>query len=211
MRIGILGGTFDPVHLGHLRAVEEVREKLDLKRVILLPANIPPHKRDAKITPAEDRLRMLQLAVEDNRFLEVSDAEIKRGGVSYTIETIMEFERTGDDIFYLLGVDSFHEIDSWHRYEELFEHANFVVMERPSKRRFMGIESFPERIRKDFVQVGERIFKHTSSKLVYVIPVTQIDVSSSFIRECLKRGQSIKYLVPEKVETYIYQRRLYTE
>lgn len=211
MRIGVLGGTFDPIHIGHLRAVEEVRERLNLEKVILLPANIPPHKRDVKITVAEERLKMIELAIEDNDFLEVSDLEIKRGGVSYTIDSIIEFERIYGDFYYLIGVDSFHEIDSWHRYEELFEHANFVIMERPSKKKFMGISSFPEKIREDFIQVEERVFKHRSSKFVFAVQVTQIDVSSSMIREYLKKNLSIKYLVPPKVERYIYQRRLYTE
>ncbi len=211
MRIGILGGTFDPVHFGHLRAVEEVRNSFMLDKITIVPVNIPPHKKDLKISPPEDRLNMLKMAIDGNEALEVSDVEIARGGISYTIETLLDFEKKYEDLYYLLGVDSFHEIETWHMYEELFYHTNFIVMARPSKKRFLGLDSFPEKVRDKFVKIDERTFKHVSQKMVYVLEVTQLDISSSKIREYVKRGFSIKYLVPPAVERYIYQRGLYRE
>lgn len=211
MKIGILGGTFDPIHLGHLRAAEEVREFFGLKKVIMTPVNIPPHKKDMKISSPEDRLNMIRMAINGNEVLEVSDMEIVRGGVSYTIETITEFERTYSDIYYLIGIDAFHEIDTWHMYEELFYHTNFIVMVRPSKRGFSGLDSFPEKVRSKVDKLDESTYRHVSSKMVHVLKVTQLDISSSKIREYVRSGCSIKYLVPPAVEQYIYQRRLYRD
>lgn len=211
MRVGILGGTFDPVHIGHLRATEEVRTFFKLDKIIMVPVNIPPHKRDVKISPAKDRLEMLRMAAQGNDSLEVSDIEISRGGVSYTIETVLEFERLYGDVYYIVGIDSFHEIDTWHNYEDLFYHANFIVMTRPSKRKFMGLDSFPEKLRNQFLRIDENTYSHVSKKMVHILSVTQLDISSSKIRENVKNGISIKYLVPSAVEDYIYQRGLYRE
>ncbi|MCX7858013.1 MAG: nicotinate-nucleotide adenylyltransferase [Deltaproteobacteria bacterium] len=211
MKVGILGGTFDPIHYGHLRATEEVRESFGLERVILVPVNIPPHKKNFKVSPVHDRMHMVKMAIEGNEALSVSEIEVARGGISYTIDTIIEFEKEFRDVYYLVGIDAFHEIDTWHLYEELFYHANFVIMARPSKRTFKGLESFPEKVREKITKIDENTYKHVSSKLVYVMGVTQMDISSSKIREYVKKGYSIKYLVPPSVEQYIYQRRLYTD
>jgi nicotinate-nucleotide adenylyltransferase len=211
MKIGILGGTFDPIHFGHLRATEEVRQLFGLKKVIIVPVNIPPHKTELKISPPEDRINMLKMAIEGNENFELSDIEIVRRGVSYTIDTVLEFEKMYKDIYYLIGIDAFHEIHTWHNYEQLFYHTNFIVMVRPSKRTFMGLNSFPEKVRENVAKIDENTFRHVSSKVIHVLMVTQLDISSSKIREYVKNGFSIRYLVPPSVERYIYQRRLYRD
>ncbi|MCS7281540.1 MAG: nicotinate-nucleotide adenylyltransferase [Desulfobacterota bacterium] len=211
MKIGVMGGTFDPIHLGHLRAAEEVRVSFGLEKVVMVPVNIPPHKRDFKISSAEDRLNMVRMAITGNEAFEVSDVEIQRGGISYTLDTVFEFKKNYGEVYYLIGVDAFHEIDTWYMYEELFYHTNFIVMARPSKRTFLGLESFPLKVREKMVDLGENTYRHVSSNMTYVIWVTQLDISSSKIREYVKKGISIKYLVPPQVEEYIKERGLYKE
>ena len=123
MRVGLFGGTFNPVHWGHLRAAEEIRVMFDLTQVIFIPTNIPPHKGSEEVIPAHHRLRMLDLAVEGNPYFFTSDVELKRPGKSYSIETISHFKHTfgeGLALFFILGIDAFLEITSWKNYQELF-------------------------------------------------------------------------------------------
>ncbi|MCX5799245.1 MAG: nicotinate-nucleotide adenylyltransferase [Proteobacteria bacterium] len=209
MRIGIFGGTFDPVHIGHLRVVEEVREFFFLERVYFVPVYIPPHKRNQRITSADERLKMLSMAIRGNNALYLSEMEIKRGGVSYSIDTIRSFEKKYKDLYFIIGIDAFSEIDTWHRYEEIFHHTNFIIMIRPTHKQVSGIEMFPMNVRGDVKRVGEYTFEHISGKRIYVHNITQFDISSTKIRESLKKEKSIRYLVPYTVERFIHKRRLY--
>ncbi|HEY3275645.1 MAG TPA: nicotinate-nucleotide adenylyltransferase [Syntrophorhabdaceae bacterium] len=209
MAIGIFGGTFDPVHIGHLRAAEEIRESLGLERVFFVPAPMPPHKRDKKIAHIDQRVEMLKLAVRNNPFLRLSELEIKRGGISYSIDTIETFEKRYGEIYFILGLDAFLEVDTWRRYEELFFHAHFVVMLRPTECREWGAEILPEAIRREVTRIDDTTLHHISGKRILFHRVTQLDISSTRIREASLREESIRYLVPDRVERFIKERGLY--
>ncbi|HXF75168.1 MAG TPA: nicotinate-nucleotide adenylyltransferase, partial [Methylomirabilota bacterium] len=129
MKLGLFGGTFDPIHWGHLRSAEEVAESFGLDRVYFIPASIPPHKRGETTTPAEDRLKMVRLAVAGNDRFAVSTIEIKRAGVSYSIDTLRAFnakKRRGDSLYFIIGLDAFREIGTWKDFRELFSLCHFI-------------------------------------------------------------------------------------
>lgn len=209
MAVGIFGGTFDPVHIGHLRVAEEIREIFSLEKIFFVPGGTPPHKRQRKITGAEERLLMLRSAVKDNRFFTVSDIEIKRNGPSYTIDTLMDFEKRFDTLYFLIGMDAFSEIDTWHLYRELFYHTNFIVITRPFGARKTIADMLPDDVKKDFRKSSDSFYVHKSGKRIFLNDITQIDVSSTKIKELLKKQQSIRYLVPASVEKIIHERGLY--
>jgi nicotinate-nucleotide adenylyltransferase len=209
MKIGIFGGTFDPVHIGHLRAAEEIREGFPLNRIYFVPANIPPNKRSKEITGVDVRIEMLKAAVRGNRYLSVSDVEAKRGGISYTIDTIRSYARDRDEPFFIIGMDAFLEIDTWYDYENLFYHTNFIVITRPFGTTTNGIDIFPSPAREAIRKKGEGEYEHRSGKKIYLKDVTAIGVSSTDIRRYVKDGRSIRYIVPESVKRIIIRRGLY--
>jgi len=209
MKIGLFGGTFDPIHIGHLRAAEEIREMFLLDVVYFIPVNIPPHKREKKIADYEDRANMIRLSIRGNRFMKLSDIEIKRGGVSYSYDTIRYFEDKFRDIYFIIGIDAFSEIHTWYRYKDLFYHTNFIVMVRPSHLRHSGLEIFPDEIRSHIEIQENGVFKHASGKKIYFKDITQLDISSTRIRHLVENNKSIKYLVPYKVDLFIEKRGLY--
>lgn len=209
MRAGIFGGTFNPVHNGHLRAAEEIRESFGLDTIYFVPSFIPPHKKTKEIADAKDRIAMVRRAIKGNSLFTLSGIETKRGGISYSIDTLETMEKKLDDIYYLIGIDAFSEIHTWHRYADLFSHANFVVMIRPSRKRQSGLSMFPAKVRKEMTILEGGTFMHASGKKVYLHRVTQLDISATQIRESAKTGKSIRYLVPAAVEKYIQERKLY--
>ena len=190
-KIGILGGTFDPIHLGHLVLAEQVAEKLKLDQVIFIPCLRSPHKTRQKLSPAQDRLRMTQLALEDNPSFSVSDIELKRKGLSYTVDTLKELKNLhpNSQIYFLTGSDVLDELGAWKHPEQIYRLAKVVIATRP------GFDKFDRRNR--------------FAKKSIVVPITGIDVSSSEIRRRVKMGKSIKYLVPSGVEDYIRKKKLY--
>ena len=209
MAIGIFGGTFDPVHLGHLRAAEEIRETFGLERVYFVPASIPPHKRGKRIAGIDQRVEMLKIAIRGNAHLRLSELEIRRGGVSYSIDTVETFEKRYGEVYFILGNDAFLEIGTWRRCEELFSHAHFVIMLRPMKGEHADFEALPDAVRQGARVIDDKTLEHVSGRRIYLKRVTQLDISSTRIREAARRGKSIKYLVPERVERFIDQRGLY--
>lgn len=209
MKVGIFGGTFDPVHIGHLRVSEEVRELFALDRVYFVPVYIPPHKKDKNITDADDRLKMIRLATRGNRFFRASDIEIKRGGLSYSFDTIRFFEKKYKDLYFIIGIDAFSEIDTWYNYREIFYHTNFIIMVRARGDNRYKIGIFPDDIKGDMKKIDKNIFRHISGKKIYFHDVTQIDISSTQIRDYRNKDMSIRYLVPDSVERYIKQQGLY--
>jgi nicotinate-nucleotide adenylyltransferase len=211
VRVGIFGGTFDPVHNGHLRAAEEIGESFSLERIYFVPVFIPPHKNNRQISDAADRLAMVRIAIKGNNRFKVSDAEVKRGGISYSIDTIQTMKIKFEELYYLIGVDAFSEIHTWHRYTDLFYHANFIVMVRPNHKRKTGLVMFPEAVRKHMKRLDNCTFKHVSGKNVYLHFVTQLDVSATRIRASIGEEKSIRYLVPAAVENYIKDKGLYIQ
>lgn len=210
MRVGIFGGTFDPVHYGHLRAAEEVGESFSLEKIYFVPVFFPPHKKDQQISGTDDRLAMVRLAIKGNDFFKLSDIEVKRGGVSYSIDTILVMKKKFGELYYLIGVDAFSEIHTWRRYTDLFYHTNFIVMVRPGHNLKTGLTMFPSDVRDNIKTLDNRTFEHISGKRVYLQLITQLDISATRIRSSIREGKSIRYFVPAQVEKYIKGKELYT-
>jgi nicotinate-nucleotide adenylyltransferase len=195
MKVGIMGGTFDPIHLGHLEAAEASRECAGLDEVLLVPAGRPPHKRNALASP-EDRLEMVRLAVEARQGLGVWDWEVRHKGPSYTVQTLQAFrqERPGDEPFLILGWDAAREIRSWHEPELVLGLARLVVVGRP------GLDSpNPEAIRAAGIE----------PRRVTLCLIGTPDIAATRIRRQAAAGRSLAGLVPDPVEAYIRQHGLY--
>ncbi|MBN2033430.1 MAG: nicotinate-nucleotide adenylyltransferase [Deltaproteobacteria bacterium] len=211
MRLGILGGTFDPIHLGHLRLAEEVREGFSLDKVYLLPASSPPHKDGKIVTPFHHRFKMTEAAVEGSPYLIAFDLEARRQGFSYSINTLKEFHRLyppRPELFFVIGTDAFQEIETWKNYRELFNYAHFVVVRRPG----IPAEDMIERLRSlglPFRKEDEGRFVGPSGYELIYLEATLMDISSTGIREKVAAGKSIRYLVPDSVRCYILQYGLY--
>jgi len=212
MRIGILGGTFNPIHNAHLRIAEEVRDRLDLARVIFVPAATPPHKPLADDLPFTLRHRMVELATAGNPFFTVSDIEGIREGKSYSIDTIhaLREEYPGDELFFIIGSDSFLDIGTWLKYEAIFALCNFVVVERPAAVVLSICSSLPLDILHDFsYSEAEKKLTHRSGHTVHYMKGIPLNISSSAIRDLAGQGESIRYLLPDDVEQFIKDNRLY--
>jgi nicotinate-nucleotide adenylyltransferase len=214
-RLGVLGGTFSPIHIGHLRAAEEAIEALGLDSFLFLPAAVPPHKTTEPILSFEHRWRLLNLAIADNPRLQASDLELHLGGKSYTVRSLSELRRrfdAGSDIFFLLGLDSFLEIATWWRYQELFQLAQLVVMRRPSYRDEHIEILLHERVSQHYHWNAEQSrLVHPTLLPVHYLKMTRIDVSSTQIRRLVAQGRSIRYLVPPDVISYITNNDLYRD
>jgi len=215
--VGILGGTFDPVHHGHLIAAECVRECLSLDTVLLVPCDSPPHKPKGAVASPAERLEMLGLATRFAPQLKVSDVELSRGGTSYTIATLRHFKSQLPQtrLFLILGSDAFSEIETWKDYEQMFLETSFAIMLRGghalhevisrANRRLAGFLSHAPHV--DSPVAGELALK-SGSKIV-VVHVPQVELSGSMIRRNIEKGRSIRYMVPEAVLEYINNRGLY--
>lgn len=207
-RIGLFGGTFDPVHYGHLRAAEEARLKFPLDQVIFIPAAQPPHKLPGRLSASHHRLGMVERAVAGNVYFSVSEVEIDcLEKPSYTVKTVEYFlSRLSVEIYYLMGLDSFREIETWKEYRRLLELCRVVVVTRPGLPGGVRVSCPPKlkpllsRSLADLADPGKRIF---------ILPITGFEVSSTQIRGLVRAGQSISYLLPPEVEEYIHEEGLY--
>ena len=191
-KLGVLGGSFDPIHTGHLIVAQDVLCVLSLDAVLFIPACVPPHKTGRKLSPAEHRLKMVDIAIRGNPDFKSSDMELKRGGLSYTIDTIQELRNevaADTEIFFIVGSDNVPDMNTWKKPHELITLCQFVKIHRPG---FTGTDILP-----DF---RERIID---------VPVTAVDISSRDIRQRVREGRPIRYLVPEPVERYILEEGLY--
>jgi len=213
VKIGLFGGTFNPVHLGHLRAAEEIRAAYGLSRIIFVPAHLPPHKKK-RVTPARHRFAMVRQAIRHNPFFSVSDVELRRAGNSYSFETIQYFNRrlkSSDELFFIIGIDAFREIYTWKRYPDFFSACNFIVMARPGKYAPGGNRIIPADVAADFTgNKAGTCFVHRSGYRVLYQSITLLDISSTAVRRALREGGSIRYLAPEAVERYIEKNNLYS-
>lgn len=215
MKLGLFGGTFDPIHWGHLRSAEEIAEAHGLDLVEFVTAGIPPHRRHAPGAAASHRYEMVRLAVEDNPRFKVSDVEISRSGVSYSIDTVRFFRSqmaSTDSLYFIMGLDAFRFIDSWKDFSKLFELTSFLVTSRPGGDNDFSFDSIPIAVRDRFCyDLHEKTFRHESGNLVSFTKITDIHISASQIRGLLRHGKSIRYLIPPSVERYIEARHLYRE
>ena len=211
-RLGILGGTFDPIHLGHLRAAVEIGQALSLEKVYLIPSASPPHKTEVPISPFHQRLAMARLGAGDSPLLEATDLEGRRSGPSYSIETLRHLQKIlkGDfELFSLMGSDAFLEIKSWREYPALFEYANFVIMKRSgveSHRLEALLLSLEPQVKK--AREGDVYTTAAGKKLIFMATAI-MDISSTRIRKMVSEGKSIRFLVPESVREYIIREGLY--
>lgn len=195
MRTGLFGGTFDPIHIGHLIIAETLWSDFPLDRILFIPANIPPHKKNQSITTAQIRFKMIQLAVKDIPYMDVLDIELKNRGISYSIETIRSIKNSEDycvdDLFMIIGGDSLSEFDTWKDPDKLLQEVQIIVISRPG-------------------------FQYTETASVYKKSIITVDapligISSSEIRNRVRLGNSIRYWVPDQVASYIQEKGLYTQ
>ncbi|MCP4162337.1 MAG: nicotinate (nicotinamide) nucleotide adenylyltransferase [Deltaproteobacteria bacterium] len=211
MRVGLFGGTFNPVHNAHLRTALDVVEKFKLDKLFLIPSSIPPHKRSEETESAKSRYEMLKLACEDARFI-VSDVEFNRSGPSYTVDTIDYFlKKDYNELFFLIGTDAFLEIDLWKNYKKLLKKISFIIMKRPDVKDEISIlkRYIQDKIGKYNYSEDKKCFSGEENKELFLTNVTQLNISSTNIRDLIKKGDSIKHLVCEKVEDYIISKGLY--
>ena len=212
MRIGILGGTFNPTQLAHLRVAEEVREACGLERVRFIPAAHPPHKKEAVQLPFAHRRAMVEAAIAGNPAFAVSDIEARRPGKSYSVRTleILREERSTDELYFIIGLDSFRDLASWRDYSRLFELAHLVVAARPGVFAGDPRKLLPVAIRECFCYNGaSRTLRHHGGNSVLFVEETHLDISSTRIRQLVAAGRSIRYLVPPAVADYITVHGLY--
>ena len=187
MKIGILGGTFNPIHIGHLILAEEAREKLGLDKIIFVPAYLPPHKASSDIAPAATRFEMAKLATKGNRFFSVSDTEIKRDGRSYTIDTLREFKKKypEDELFFIIGSDLLTYLADWKDLGEILKMVKFIAATRPG----YALDKIPS--------------------YIHTLPIRAVDISGFAIRNCVRGKKSFRYLVPDEVYKFIISKKLY--
>ncbi|HZV82257.1 MAG TPA: nicotinate-nucleotide adenylyltransferase [Geobacteraceae bacterium] len=214
MRLGIIGGTFNPIHLAHLRIAEEVRDRLTLDRVIFIPAARPPHKEPNDYLVFEHRLAMVELAIEDNPGFSVSSLEEELGGTSYSVHTLTELRSLypGDELYFIIGSDSYRDISSWYRYAEIFSLSNLAVVERPGAEIADLRSPLPVAMATEFCYDSDALrLTHRSGFSVYYLAGIPLAISSSEIRRLARKGCSLRYLLPEKVAGYIEEKRIYRE
>jgi nicotinate-nucleotide adenylyltransferase len=219
-RIGLLGGTLDPIHVGHVETAQAARRALGLDRVYVLPSHVPPHRAQQPLASGYHRFAMTALAINGLDGLEANDIELCAPGPSYTADTLTRFrERSGvpgSQIFFITGADAFAEIETWYRYPDVLELANFAVVSRPQ---------FPvERLRDVLPSLAQRMLSVTDGEAnreprlanrdiphIFLITAPTSDVSSTDIRRRLLAGESVSGMVPDAVERHIRQHRLYAD
>jgi len=224
MRVGLFGGTFNPIHNGHLKAIKVVQKGFSLDKSYLIPSAIPPHKEQKNLVDAKDRMEMIRLAVATRPALmesvTVSDVELKRKGPSYTIDTVCHFKSIlpkNSRLYLILGLDAFLEIDTWKSYKDLFMLTSFIVISRPGTGRadrYAILKSIENYLKKSIshgynYSFAQSCYTHPDKQPVFFFDVSPIDISSTKIRKLINHGMSIKSLVPGKVEEFIKTKGLY--
>jgi nicotinate-nucleotide adenylyltransferase len=209
-RVGILGGTLDPIHCGHIGAAVAARDALGLSSVLVIPSHVPPHRASRPVASAYHRFAMAALAVSSEAGLEVNDDELLTDGPSYTAETLDRLHAKGlatSQIFFITGADAFAEIATWKRYPEVLDLAHFVVVSRPGH----ALDALRARLPAfaDRMRPAGGATRDASNPLIHLLQAPTPDVSSTAVRDRLKRGDAITGLVPPLVEAHIVKHRLY--
>lgn len=221
--IGLFGGTFNPIHLGHLRAIQEVQNRFALDKFYIIPAALPPHKEPGDVVDAKYRLEMIRLAVSDysdSLNSVISDVELKRSGPSYTIDTVSHFRSILPDdskLYLILGIDAFLEIDTWKSFSDLFYITAFIVISRPGGVDTVG--SLKWKVLEDYIKgkisgsykfsISRSCFVHDKKQTICFVDIDSVDISSTQIRHLIKKGRPIKLFVSKKVEDFIIGKGLY--
>jgi nicotinate-nucleotide adenylyltransferase len=213
MRWGLFGGTFDPIHYGHLRGAEEMLEIFQLNRIIFVPSSRPPHKLEAEVTPFNHREQMIRLAIEDNVNFSFSEVEKLRAGKSYSVETveyILDKYMKDLELFFIVGQDAFQAVTTWKDWDRLLLLCHFAVMTRPGYDNMTLDQILPQSFASQFKYNSDTDgFDGPTGHTIYFRHVSFLDISSSRMRAMVKKGQSIKYLTPDKVRQYIAKHALY--
>ncbi|HHW31887.1 MAG TPA: nicotinate-nucleotide adenylyltransferase [Clostridiaceae bacterium] len=198
-KLGISGGTFDPIHYGHLIIAEDIRESFKLDKVIFIPSGMPPHKDITKVTDARHRYNMVRIAIDNNPYFEASSIELDRPGYTYTVDTLIQLKEIyGEDtkLYFITGADVVPELLTWKNYQKIFKLCEFITVLRPGYKK----STFIEAVEKMRVEHGA---------IIHLTEAPLIGISSTIIRTRMNENKSIKYLVPEKVEKYIFDNMLY--
>lgn len=212
MQIGIYGGTFNPIHFGHLRAAEEICDRFKLKEVVFIPSFIPPHKESKDVVDPIHRLKMVNLAITGNPRFSLSEIEIRRTGKSYSIDTVRALRESypDDNLAFIVGLDAFLEIQTWHKYEDILSECDFIVTSRPGSPKISCRQALPENLREGYKRKGKgREFVHGSGRRVIFSDVSDLNISGTEIRRMIREGTSIRYLLPRRVMEYIVETELY--
>jgi nicotinate-nucleotide adenylyltransferase len=215
-RIGIFGGTFNPIHSGHVRAAAEVRARFALDRVLFVPSFIPPHKETAEVASPRDRMAMVELALRRHRRLVASPVEIEAGGTSYSIMTLSKIGalHPGARIFFILGADAFRDIETWRDWRRVLAGCRFIVTTRPGSRLAEARDALAEEYRSGVLGVrpstrlGEAVLE---AFRIFLTPIDAVDVSSTEVRARVRAGRPLRGLVPASVERYIREHGLYRD
>jgi nicotinate-nucleotide adenylyltransferase len=216
MRIGLFGGTFNPIHFGHINVSKEIKKKFELDTIYMVPSAIPPHKKRQEVADAQDRLNMTRLAVSNLDGYLVSDIELTRSGPSYTIDTINHFSKIlpeNTKTYLILGMDAFLEIDTWMSYKELFTKLPLIIMSRPGTEhvKFQQLKTYiQDKISDNYwFQEKKNCFMHQEKRSIYLVTVTPYDISSTEIRKLIRQQKPLQNVMPEQVELYIRSEGLY--
>ncbi|MBM4339737.1 MAG: nicotinate-nucleotide adenylyltransferase [Deltaproteobacteria bacterium] len=212
-RIGLFGGTYNPIHFGHLRGAEEIREAFHLDEVVFIPSATPPHKATDAIIDAKHRMEMVKLAIASNPYFSMSEIELSRQGKSYLIDTLRHFcEGRADIFFFILGGDAFVEIETWKDFQNLFTLCHFVVMARPGFQKTPVASQLPDSLTSAFqYDIETKVWVHLSGYHLHFQEISFLDISSTKVREFIEKGESVRYLIPPETEAYIYKHGLYRE
>lgn len=216
MKIGIFGGTFNPIHYGHLRAAEEAREIIGLDKILFIPSGRPPLKTE-DIADSAQRFEMVRLALADNGFFEISDIECRSARKSYTVNTVdvLKTEYPGAELFFILGIDAFLDLPNWRQPETLITMTDFIIISRPGFR-FLDLKESP------FLKIKESVLRELDNSakgthsiklkgggVAVLLKLTRMEVSSTEIRRFIRMDRSVKYLLPPAVHFYIITKKLY--
>lgn len=210
-RTGVFGGTFNPIHSAHVNVITSVKQRLNLGRVIVVPAARNPLKPETEGPTDEQRLEMAQLAVQEFPYVEVSDTEIKRGGVSFTVDTLRELAKTVDarDLYLIVGLDAFEEFDKWKNFEEVLTLANLAVVSRPNHQLPFGEDDIPKGLKPLIAAFDRQFIALTTGRSIEFIRLADQDVSSSDVRKRLRSNRNVDRHLSIKVEEYIREQGLY--
>jgi nicotinate-nucleotide adenylyltransferase len=212
MRVGLYGGSFNPIHFGHLRAAEEDREALGLDLLYFIPAASPPHKQDVDLATAEQRLNMVRLATKGNRYFMVSDAEIRRPGLSFTIDTVRHFRetmRTPAELHLIMGTDQFNELDTWKDSDELIKLCHLVVHIRPATGEIEASQASLATVNHFGYVREDDHYVHSGGYTLAFVTTTHLPISATMIRQKIAAHESVRYLLPDDVDDYIRRHKVY--
>jgi len=212
-KIGILGGTFNPVHLGHLKVAETVIKEFSLDKILFIPSYIPPHKKNSHIAPPQHRFNMVKLALEEYSDFIPSRVEIDAEEKSYSIITLNKIKKAnpGARIFFILGIDAFLEIDTWKDTKDLLENYSFIVISRPGFDLKDAKNILGGKYKNKMTEVKTHFEKEDmNNNDLFLLNMDSFDIASSDIRKRIKEGKTIQGMVPEKVKKYIKENKLYS-